>query len=211
MALLKHRSLNGWGLFSLVVAPLCLAVLVAAANLDLSDPLGVSAMITFSVRLAAPWLYVAFAASALAVLFPGRLSRWTLRNRRIFGLCFAAGMAWQLFFIVWLVGGHFDYYMKHAYSFFSLVEQVPGYIVLAAMTLTSFRFGRRRLTAKQWKRLHRGGIYFLWFVVWTTYWYELFYYDDIQPIDYLYYWVGFAAWAVRMAAWTAKRLRRPAV
>ena len=32
--------------------------------------------------------------------------------------------------------------------------------------------------------LHKSGIYFLWATVWTTYWYELYYYDDRQLIDY---------------------------
>ena len=129
----------------------------------------------------------------------------------MFGLCFATGMAWQLFFIVWLVVGHFDYYMEEAYDYLSLLEQVPGYVLLIAMTITSFRFGRSKLSPKQWKILHTGGIYFIWFVVWTTYWFELFYYDDIQFIDYLYYWAGFTAWALRMAAWTLKRMRQPAI
>ena len=129
----------------------------------------------------------------------------------MFGLCFATGMAWQLFFIVWLVVGHFDYYMEEAYDYLSLLEQVPGYVLLIAMTITSFGFGRSKLSPKQWKILHTGGIYFIWFVVWTTYWFELFYYDDIQFIDYLYYWAGFTAWALRMAAWTSKRMRRPAI
>lgn len=207
---MRHKAVNGWALFSIVVVPMCLAALLAMTAVDLSSSLGVSSMIQFSVRLAVPWLFIAFCASSLVAVFPGEFSRWVLRNRRMFGLCFATGMAWQLFFIVWLVVGHFDYYLEEAYDYLSLLEQVPGYVLLIAMTVTSFRFGRSKLSPKQWKILHTGGIYFIWFVVWTTYWFELFYYDDIQFIDYLYYWAGFAAWAVRMAAWTLKRMRQPA-
>ncbi len=209
-ATLKTPALNSWGLFAIVVVPMSLAVAWAMASSDLASGEVVSSLITFSVRLAVPWLFVAFAASSLFVLFPGEASRWLLRNRRIFGLCFAAGMGWQLFFIVWLVGWHFDYYMVTAYYFLSLVEQVPGYVFLIAMTITSFRPGRQLLSARQWKLLHKTGIYFICFVVWTTYWFELFYYDDIQIIDYAYYWAGFVAWGCRMAAWTKKRMPRPA-
>ena len=205
LSALKSKYLNGWGLFALVVAPMCTAVLLQMATVDLANPRYVSSMIQFSVRLAVPWLYLAFAASSLAIIFPGLISRWLLRNRRIMGLCFAAGMAWQLLFIVWMVLGHWDYYVEEAYSYFDLAEQLPGYLILIAMTLTSFRPGRSLLGAKQWKILHKGGIYFLWGVVWSTYWFELYYYDDIQVIDYVYYWMGFAAWAVRMAAWSKKR------
>ena len=208
--MMRHKAVNGWALFSIVVVPMCLAALLAMTAVDLSSSLGVSSMIQFSVRLAVPWLFIAFCASSLIAVFPGEFSRWVLRNRRMFGLCFATGMAWQLFFIVWLVVGHFDYYVEEAYDYLSLLEQVPGYVLLIAMTVTSFRFGRSKLSPKQWKILHTGGIYFIWFVVWTTYWFELFYYDDIQFIDYLYYWTGFTAWAVRMAAWTLKRMRKPA-
>ena len=208
---MRHKAVNGWALFSIVVVPMCLAALLAMTAVDLSSSLGVSSMIQFSVRLAVPWLFIAFCASSLVAVFPGEFSRWVLRNRRMFGLCFATGMAWQLFFIVWLVVGHFDYYMEEAYDYLSLLEQVPGYVLLIAMTITSFRFGRSKLSPKQWKILHTGGIYFIWFVVWTTYWFELFYYDDIQFIDYLYYWAGFTAWALRMAAWTSKRMRQPAI
>lgn len=210
-SLWSGKALNGWRLFWLVTAGMSLAVAVAVSRVDLAAPLGLSAMIQFSVRVAVPWLFLAFAASSLAALIPGAFSRWLLRNRRILGLCFAAGMGWQLLFILWLVAGHWDYYLEEAYSYFDFAVQVPGYLVLFAMAATSFRFGRGRLSAGQWKALHKGGIYFLWAVVWSTYWYELFYYDDIQPIDYAYYWAGFAAWGVRVAAWSRKRLHSPAL
>jgi DMSO/TMAO reductase YedYZ heme-binding membrane subunit len=78
------------------------------------------------------------------------------------------------------------------------------------MTLTSFKPVRRKLGAKHWRTLHKGGIYFLWATVWSTYWYELDYYDDIQLIDYVFYWAGFLAWGTRMLAWS-KRRRQPAM
>ena len=60
-------------------------------------------MIQFTVRCSVPWLYLAFAASSLVVVFPGESSRWLMRNRRYIGLCFATGMGWQLTFIVWML------------------------------------------------------------------------------------------------------------
>jgi hypothetical protein len=41
--------------------------------------------------------------------------------------------------------------------------------------------------------------------VWTTYWYELYYYDDRQLIDYIYYWAGLLAYVSRVAAWSKLR------
>lgn len=208
--ILNSMHLNSWWLFSIIVVPMCIAAVVAMTRVDLSSPLGVSSMIQFSVRLAVPWLFIAFAVSSLFVIFPGSFTRWLLRNSRIFGLSFAAGMAWQLLFILWMVIGFWDYYIEEAYSYFDLAEQLPGYLILVAMTVTSFPFGRSKLSASQWKILHKGGIYFLWGVVWSTYWFELFYYEDIQAIDYVYYWAGFAAWGIRMLAWSKKRVLQPA-
>lgn len=200
-----QRALNGWGLFGLIVLPMSVSVAIAFAQIDTGNPAHISGMIAHSVRLAVPWLFVAFAASSLVILFPNKVSKWILRNRRIFGLCFAAGMAWQLLFILWFVIGFFGYYMEEAYSYYDLSEQIPGYVILFAMTFTSFKFGRSMISGRQWRILHKGGIYFIWAVVWSTYWFELYYYDDIQPIDYAYYWMGMAAWGVRIAAWSKKR------
>ncbi|MDZ7645645.1 MAG: hypothetical protein U5K76_16290 [Woeseiaceae bacterium] len=208
---LKSRGLNGWRLFAIVALPTTVTVAYAMSTTDLSAPQGVSTMIQLSVRLSVPWLFVAFAASSVAVLAPGPVSFWLLRNRRIFGLCFACAMAWQLFFILWLVTGHWSYYASEVYSIYDLAEQLPGYLILAAMTVTSFDAGRRRLTPRQWKLLHKGGIYFLWGVVWSTYWFELYYYDDIQALDYVYYWAGFLAWTTRAAAWSKQRAPKPAM
>ncbi len=155
--ILKSKLLNSWSLFAIIVIPMCIAVAMTMTNVDLASPLGVSAMIQFSVRVAVPWLFIAFAASSLVVIFPGSLSWWLLRNRRIIGLCFAAGMAWQLLFILWMVIGFWDYYIEEAYNYFDLAEQLPGYLLLFAMVVTSFRFGRSQLSARQWKILHKGG------------------------------------------------------
>lgn len=206
-AIPASRTWPGGGrLFLLIFVPMCAVVSVAMVRADLANPADISSLIAVSVRLAVPWLYLAFAASSLVVLFPGEFSRWVMRNRRIFGLCFAAGMGWQLLFIFWLVFGHFDHYMDSAYSHVDLAVQIPGYLVLIPMTITSFGPGRRLLSRDNWRRLHKGGIYFLWAVIWSTYWYELYYYDDVQAIDYVYYWTGFAAWGLRIAAWS----RQPA-
>lgn len=164
-------------------------------------------MIQLSVRCSVPWLYVAFAASAIHRLFPSALTVWLLRNRRMFGLCFATAMAWQLLFILWMVIGYWGYYIGETYLLADVLVQIPGYILLIAMTLTSFKPLRRKLSPRHWRTLHTGGIYFLWATVWSTYWYELYYYGDVQPIDYLYYWAGFGAWGARISAWSKRRLQ----
>jgi hypothetical protein len=38
-----------------------------------------------------------------------------------------------------------------------------------------------------------------------VYWWALFYYQNPVLLDYVYYWSGLLAWAVRAAAWSKKR------
>ena len=203
--LLKHKAINKWNLFWLITGPISIAMVIAMMGVDLASAEGVSSMIQQSVRCAVPWLYLAFAASSIQVLFPGPFGRWILRNRKYLGLCFAAAMAWQLLFILWLVTVHTDYYAEEVYVMRDAIEGVVGYAFLIAMTLTSFRFGRKHLKPRQWRLLHLSGIYFLWAYAFSVYWWELFYYPDPIVIDYVYYWGGFLAWGLRSAAWYKKR------
>ncbi len=205
---LKKKAINKWQLFWLITGPISIAMIIAMMRTDLSSGPGVSSMIQLSVRCAIPSLYLAFAASSVRALFSGPLSLWLLRNRKIFGLCFAAAMAWQALFIVWLVTVHRDYYIENVYVLSDVIEGILGYLFLTAMTLTSFQFGRKHLELKQWKYLHKIGNYSLWIYAFSVYWWALFYYPDPVLIDYVYYWGGFLAWGLRAAAWRKKRLQR---
>jgi len=208
--LLKSKRVNGWNLFWLITAPISLVMVLAMLCTDLASAEGVSSLIQLSVRCAAPLLFLTFAASSLQVVFPGSFSRWLLRNRKFVGLCFAAAMAWQAIFIVWLTTIHKDYYVNEVYVLSDVIEGLIGYTFLVAMVLTSFKFGRSRLSPRQWRLLHKGGIYWLWYYAWSVYWFNLFYYPveySTSPVllDYVYYWGGFLAWGLRLTAWSKKR------
>lgn len=202
---MRYKAVNGWHLFWLVAGPTSALMALSVWGADLSSGEGVSAMIKLSVRCAVPWLYLAFAASSTLALFPGELGRWLLRNRKVLGLCFAAGMAWQLLFIVWLVTVHREYYVAEVYVLRDVIEGVLGYLFLIAMTVTSFKPGRRLLRPASWKLLHKSGIYFLWAYAFSVYWWALFYYPDPDWIDHLFYWTGLLAWGLRAAAWSKER------
>ena len=208
MNILKSKRCNGWPLLYLIVLANSAVVITYMPTQDLATPLGISEMIQLSVRCCVPMLYLAFAASALKVLLPGDFSRWLMRNRRYIGLSFAAGMGWQLVFIIWLLTGHWDYYMREVYWIPDLVFQVPGYLFIFAMTITSFNTVRRRMSRRQWRVLHLTGIYFLWFTVASTYYYEITYYEDRQVIDYIYLVAGVAVYLLRVTAWIRLRKMR---
>jgi sulfoxide reductase heme-binding subunit YedZ len=210
MDILKSRHLNGWSLFYWIAGINSAAVLAYMSTQDLSLPTGISEMIQMSVRCTVPLLFLAFATSAMAVLLPGTFTRWLLRNRRSIGLSYAAAMAWQLFFILWMWTGHWDYYTGEVYLLGDIIFQVPGYLTILAMTITSFHPVRRRMSLMQWRVLHKMGIYFLWFILVDTYYYELTYYGDIQIIDYIFLAAGLLAYFMRVAAWGRLRVMRAA-
>ncbi len=202
---LKNRAINAWNLFFLIAGPISVAMLIAMAGRDMSSAGGVSSMIQLSVRCAVPLLYIAFAASSIQRLFPGSASRWLLRNRKYLGLSFAAAMAWQAFFILWLVTVHTDYYVNEVYVLRDVIEGIGGYSFLVAMTVTTFSWGRKNVSAAQWRLLHLSGIYFLWAYAFSVYWWALFYYANPVWLDHVYYWAGFLAWGMRAAAWSKER------
>jgi len=203
--MLRHKAINEWNLFGLISVPMSIVMVVAMTGADMSTGAGVSSMIGFSVRFAVPFIYLVVAAPALQTLFPGPIPMWLLRNRKYIGMCFAVAMAWQGFFIFVMSNFYRDYYFDNVYLFRDELEGSTGYIFLAAMVVTSFQFGRKYLSLQQWKLLHRSAIYFLWAYPFSVYWWNLSYYGDPRPLDHIFYWAGFLAFALRIASWGKKR------
>jgi DMSO/TMAO reductase YedYZ heme-binding membrane subunit len=199
--------LNGWPLFWLISAPMSLAMVMAMIGRDMTNPEDVSHMIGFSVRWAVPFVFLVVATSSLQALFPGPVPMWLLRNRKYIGLCFAVAMGWQGLFIFMMTNFHRGYYYEEIFYLRDELEGSTGYLFLAAMVVTSFKFGRRLLTPKQWRLLHLSGLYFLFAYPFSVYWWNLYYYENPAPIDYVFYWLGFVAFTLRIAAWASKRLK----
>ena len=203
----KHKAINEWGLVLVFAVPMCIFNYLAMTATNIDSPEGLSHMIGYSVRWAVPFIYLVVAASSVKILFPGVFSAWWMRNRKYIGLVFAVGMAWQAAFIFMLSTFHRDYYFSDVYYFRDEVEGSVGYIFLVAMVITSFEFARKRVNHAQWKLIQKGGIYFLWAYPFSVYWWNLFYYPYVESYsnpelhDYLFYWAGFLAFAMRIFAW----------
>ncbi|MEM7433201.1 MAG: hypothetical protein AAF351_14870 [Pseudomonadota bacterium] len=206
MTILKSKAINSWGLFWLVSLSMSALMVWEMWSTDVSSPPGVSAMIGYSVRFAVPIIFLVVATSALQYLTPSALTRWLMRNRKYIGLCFAVAMAWQGFFIFLMSSFHSDYYYDEIFYFRDELEGSTGYLFLTAMVITSFRWGRKWLNPQQWRLIHLSGLYFLWAYPFSTYWWTLSYYGNPLVHDYLFYWLGFTAFALRIVAWGKKRL-----
>ena len=193
--------INGWRLFVVIAAVITTFMLLRLGSTDFSLPQDLSAMIQYSVRWAVPFIFLVIATSALFKLFPSHLTRWLLRNRRYLGLCFAVAMAWQGAFIFIVSFSHSAHYYGEIYLLRDELEGSSGYLFLVAMTVTSFGAFRRRISAEQWRFLHLSGVIFLWAYPFSVYWWNVFYYQTQYWFDWLFYVLGYTAFALRILAW----------
>jgi methionine sulfoxide reductase heme-binding subunit len=166
---MAKRTIESWRLFWTLAIAISTANCLALPFTDLHSAHGAEFIVLYTVLCALPFLLVAFTASSLATLWPSRGTRWLLANRRYFGLAFAFGMSWHFAFV-----GYYMTLFGNPINNRDLTLDLIGLCFLAAMTLTSFRRFARRLTLADWRRLHKAGIYTLWFLP------TFFYLDDLR-------------------------------
>jgi methionine sulfoxide reductase heme-binding subunit len=199
-----RKTIESWRLFWMLALATSAAICLGLPATDFHSARGLEYIILRSVRCALPWFVVAFTASSLATLWPSRTTRWLLSNRRYIGLTFAVGMAWHLSFVAysfWLFGNRLNAT--------ATALDVIGLTFLVLMTLTSFRWSARRLSAANWRRLHKTGAYVIWLLATDIYLGNVRGGADLLHLTGLAVLV--AAWLLRVAAWTRQRLRYSAV
>jgi methionine sulfoxide reductase heme-binding subunit len=198
------KALGSWRLFWVLALATSTAICLGLPSTDFHTVRGMEFIILRSVRCALPLFLVAFTASSLATLWPSRGTRWLLANRRYIGLAFAFTMAWHFSFVaysIWMFGNRLN--AK------ATALDVIGLIFLLLLTLTSFRWSKRRLSAATWRRLHKIGVYVIWLL--AT---EIFFGIVRGGGDLLHdvaLSVLVAAWLLRVAAWVKQRLRHSVV
>lgn len=138
-----------------------LAAICAAVLLLKFSPSGLSDVIFLTARWAFVLFCLAFTAAALHKLYPSRLTRWQLRNRRFIGISFGFTMIVHICFLLIYGGVTFPRVLHAKVSWVSAVA-IAGLLVVLAMTATSFAKYRNRLRPETWKRLHTFGAYFIW-------------------------------------------------
>lgn len=158
----------------------------------------------WTARVGFPLLIVTYSASALYRLTPGALSRDLLRNRRWWGLGFAACHTIHLAALV-----AFLRVSGTPPKPTTLIAGGFGYVLLFTMALTSNGAAMRAL-GRNWKRLHTFGIHWLWFVFAASYLGRAF-----RPETMIQGTIGsvivLAALILRLAAWRAGPSRNRAM
>ncbi|MFN2425146.1 MAG: hypothetical protein ABR587_01720 [Candidatus Binatia bacterium] len=141
-------------------------VLEAAAALAMfgSGVEGLQALARYSGRAGLLWFALIFSIAPLHQFAPGPWTRLALRRRRHLGLAF---------------GAHHLVHLAELLAYLAVSGRgldpsraaggIVGYVVLLAMMLTSSDAAVARLGQKNWKRLHRAGLWYLWIVFLLTY------------------------------------------
>jgi DMSO/TMAO reductase YedYZ heme-binding membrane subunit len=112
----------------------------------------------WTARTGFPLLILTYLASSLVTLWPSDMTRALLRDRRWWGLGFAASHTVHLVALVT--------YLKLSGGTRPLPILIGGggaYVMLYLMALTSSRTAQRAM-GRSWKRLHSFGIHWLWAV-----------------------------------------------
>jgi methionine sulfoxide reductase heme-binding subunit len=156
---MAKRTIESWRLFWVLALAITIANCLALPFADFHSARGTELIILYAIYCALPFLLVAFTASSLATLWQSRKTRWLLANRRYFGLAFAFGMGWHFTFV-----GYSTIAFGNKVSPSDLALDFIGLCFLFAMTLTSFRRFARQISLINWRRLHKTGIYVLWFL-----------------------------------------------
>ncbi len=185
-------------------APLFLAVLVSFGAVGLGILLGSDIIdqahvaARWTARAGFPIFILTYSASSLARLWPNDTTKAMLRHRRQWGLGFAFAHTVHLVALV-----TFLKVSGEPPKLLTLVGGGAAYVLLYAMAVTSNDAAMRALGV-WWKRLHRFGIHWLWFVFTFTYFGRIF--DPGRMMQGLVLFpICLAALGLRLWAWAKVR------
>jgi DMSO/TMAO reductase YedYZ heme-binding membrane subunit len=158
----------------------------------------------YTARVGFPLLILAYIARPLHQLSPSGFCKAILARRKWIGLGFAISHTIHLIALV---------------TFFRVSGTAPdpvtvvggglAYLLLWAMALTSTAAAQRAM-GRWWKRLHRTGIHYLWFVFAQSYVGRVFDPERME-IGLVFAPIAFTAAGIRLAAWLKSRRKREAL
>ncbi|HEY5781296.1 MAG TPA: ferric reductase-like transmembrane domain-containing protein [Lysobacter sp.] len=152
----KGQAISGWKLFWLIGAlVLAMSALILLLSPDLVE--GLRSVIRATARTSFALFLAAFVASSLATLVPNAVTRGLVRERRYVGLSFAFS---HLVHLAAIVGyGALNPQFWPGRGALTNTPGTIGYVFIALLAATSFRYFSRHMTAAAWKRLHTIGVW----------------------------------------------------
>ena len=159
MLIWNSRYLNAWRLTGLIVVGLVLLSLGAGLSTD--DPIaGIRQVIRLTARTSLVLFVMAFTASSLIRLAKSDVTLWLARNRRYFGLSFAASHFIHGAAIIWLAQTDYALFLQIT----NIVTYISGglaYVLIALMVLTSFDYTANLVGRRAWTALHTTGVWYI--------------------------------------------------
>jgi len=140
------------------------AIILAVAGIGMD---GTRMLIRATARSSLILFVAAFTASALVRLWSAPATRWTIRNRRWLGLGFAFSHLIHLIAILWLFGAYGD--QAAPPPMLTIMGGGIAYVFIALLAATSFDGAVRKLGPKNWQRLHKAGVWYIWLIFMVSY------------------------------------------
>lgn len=195
----SQSRFEGWSLLGWLSGALLLMTLLILAwgGFDIE---AVRLAIRTTARTSIVLFLIAFTASSVARLWPNSATRWILRNRRYFGLSFAASHFIHAAMIATLAYADWPLFQELT----QVASNVSGgiaYVFIALMAATSFDRAVAWLGPRKWQALHTVGAWYIWGSFVAA--------NGKRIPTSPYYWLPIAllaiALAIRIAAWISKR------
>lgn len=160
MPITRSNWFEGWRLFALLTLILT-ALSLGIAGTHGFDVEGTRMVIRFTARTSLLFFCLAFSASALWRLRPNAWTHWQRRNRRYLGVTFAGSHALHAIAIVAFAALDPAGFRAET-SIVTYIFGSIGYVIIIAMTATSFNRTALAIGPRAWRMLHLSGSYFLW-------------------------------------------------
>ena len=129
---------------------------------------GVRVIVRATARTSLAFFLLAFITSSIHCLSQNNTSAWLLRNRGYIGLSFALSHTVHLFALISLGIWFPDPFLQEL-KMVQLIVGGIGYLLIFAMTITTFAAPRRVIGEKAWRFLHKFGVYYIWIVFAQSY------------------------------------------
>ena len=157
----------------------------------------------YTARVGFPLLILAYVARPLVDLTRSDLSKALLAKRKYFGLGLAVSHTIHLFALVTAIE-----VSGEGKGIVTYVFGGAAYAMLYVMAFTSNQTAMKAM-GKWWKRLHRTGIHYIWFIFFQSYAGRIFI-DDTRVEGVLLTTVALIAAGIRFTAWWKGRQRKQA-
>lgn len=152
----------------------------------------------WTARVGFPIFIVTYLASSLYRLAPSGVTKSLVRDRRWWGLGFAASHTVHLVALVMALRLGDD-----ERTLLSLIPGGSAYVLIFAMGLTSSDAAMKTL-GRNWKRLHTLGIHYIWLIFTLAYFGRIFE-TDTRPQGIICFSIAMLALTVRLYAHFSKR------